>query len=180
MPQYRELKDALQALDLPVSTATQNALDTKASLASPALTGTPTAPTAAPSNNSMRLANTAFVATAISAIPTGGTVDQTIVNGSVNAVSGNAVYDALVLKADAGAVNSALAAKASLDGAIFTDSIEVPNDTYNEATWNGSNEVPTKNALRDIIETIIAGTQNQFDAIYRIPDAPTFTLELVN
>lgn len=51
-------------LDLPVSTATQTALNLKANLASPALTGTPTAPTQTANNNSTRLATTAYVDTA--------------------------------------------------------------------------------------------------------------------
>lgn len=51
----------------PVSTAQQMALDLKANLASPALTGNPTAPTQATGNSSTRLATTAFVADAISA-----------------------------------------------------------------------------------------------------------------
>ena len=45
----------------PVSTATQTALDAKAPLASPALTGTPTAPTAADNDNSTKIATTAYV-----------------------------------------------------------------------------------------------------------------------
>lgn len=51
----------------PVSTATQSALDLKADLDSPGLTGTPTAPTAAPGNNTTQLANTAFVISEIAA-----------------------------------------------------------------------------------------------------------------
>ena len=47
--------------DKPVSTATQAALDLKAPLASPALTGTPTAPTAPPGTDSTQIATTAFV-----------------------------------------------------------------------------------------------------------------------
>lgn len=47
--------------DKPVSTAQQTALDAKADLASPSLTGTPTAPTAAQSNDSTQIATTAFV-----------------------------------------------------------------------------------------------------------------------
>ena len=43
--------DNTSDLNKPISTATQAALDLKASLASPALTGTPTAPTAAPGTN---------------------------------------------------------------------------------------------------------------------------------
>jgi len=50
----------------PVSTATQTALDLKANLASPALTGNPTAPTQTAGNNSTRLATTAYVDSAVS------------------------------------------------------------------------------------------------------------------
>lgn len=49
----------------PISTATQNALDNKAPLASPALTGTPTAPTAIAGTNTTQLATTAFTTGAI-------------------------------------------------------------------------------------------------------------------
>ena len=51
----------------PVSTATQTALDLKAPLASPALTGTPTAPTAAPGTDTTQVATTAFVKAAADA-----------------------------------------------------------------------------------------------------------------
>lgn len=53
--------DNTSDLAKPVSTATQTALDLKAPLASPALTGIPTAPTAAVGTNSTQLATTAFV-----------------------------------------------------------------------------------------------------------------------
>jgi hypothetical protein len=53
----------------PVSTATQTALNLKANIASPTLTGTPAAPTAAVGTNSTQIATTAFVQAAIS---TGG------------------------------------------------------------------------------------------------------------
>jgi hypothetical protein len=52
--------------DKPVSTAAQTALDLKANLASPALTGTPTAPTATAGTNTTQVATTAFVGTAVS------------------------------------------------------------------------------------------------------------------
>jgi len=45
----------------PVSTATQTALNLKANLASPALTGVPTAPTATVGTNTTQIATTAFV-----------------------------------------------------------------------------------------------------------------------
>ena len=50
----------------PISTATQTALNLKANLASPALTGTPTAPTASAGTNNTQIATTAYVETAVS------------------------------------------------------------------------------------------------------------------
>ena len=55
----------------PVSTATQTALDLKANLASPALTGTPTAPTAASNTNTTQIATTAYVQGEISELLNG-------------------------------------------------------------------------------------------------------------
>jgi hypothetical protein len=51
--------------DKPISTAQQNALNAKANLASPAFTGTPTAPTAAKGTDSTQIATTAFVQQAL-------------------------------------------------------------------------------------------------------------------
>jgi hypothetical protein len=56
----------------PVSTATQTALDLKAPLASPALTGVPTVPTAAPGTNTTQAASTAYVDAAVAAVSGGG------------------------------------------------------------------------------------------------------------
>lgn len=50
--------------------AIETAIATKANTDSPALTGTPTAPTAASGTDTTQIASTAFVAAAISAIPT--------------------------------------------------------------------------------------------------------------
>jgi len=67
----------------PVSTAQQAALDLKADLASPALTGNPTAPTQTAGNNSTRLATTAFVTAAIAGA--GGGTAPTFARGVVTA-----------------------------------------------------------------------------------------------
>lgn len=48
-----------------VTSAIQTQLDAKATLASPALTGTPTAPTATANDNSTKIATTAYVETAV-------------------------------------------------------------------------------------------------------------------
>lgn len=54
--------------DKPISDDTQDALDLKAPLASPGLTGIPTAPTAALGTNTTQVATTAFVDAAIEAL----------------------------------------------------------------------------------------------------------------
>jgi len=51
----------------PISTATQTALNLKANLASPTLTGTPLAPTAAVGTNTTQIATTAFVQSTVGA-----------------------------------------------------------------------------------------------------------------
>lgn len=60
--------DNTSDVNKPVSTATQTALNLKADLASPALTGNPTAPTQTAGDNSTKIATTAFVTTAIADI----------------------------------------------------------------------------------------------------------------
>lgn len=47
---------------------------------------------------------------------------------------------------------------APLAGATFTGAVEVPDDAYDASTWNGNEEVPTKNAVRDKIESLAAGS----------------------
>lgn len=62
--------DNTSDVNKPVSTAQQAALDLKANLASPALTGNPTAPTATAGDNDTSIATTAFVTTAVAAVTT--------------------------------------------------------------------------------------------------------------
>lgn len=51
-----------------------------------------------------------------------------------------------------------LSGYAPLAGATFTGDVIVPDEAYDATAWNGSLEVPTKNAVRDKIETIGSGT----------------------
>lgn len=99
----------------PISTATQSALDLKAPLASPTLTGIPTAPTATSSTNTTQIATTAFVKTAldnlINAAP--GTLDTL---GEI----------ATQLAADEGVVSaltSTVATKAPINNPTFTGTV---------------------------------------------------------
>lgn len=81
--------------------AIAGAISSKADLASPALTGTPTAPTATAGSNTTQLANTAYVKTAVETATgllgtmstqnanavavTGGTINGTVIGGSTAA-----------------------------------------------------------------------------------------------
>ena len=67
-------------LDKPISTLAQAALDLKADLASPALTGNPTAPTQASTDNSTKVATTAYVKS-LFAGGTGPTTGYRYING---------------------------------------------------------------------------------------------------
>jgi uncharacterized cupredoxin-like copper-binding protein len=69
----------------PISDLTQAALDLKAPLASPALSGVPTAPTAGAGTNTTQLATTAFVTSALGYDKLRGTV--TTVTGSTYTIS---------------------------------------------------------------------------------------------
>ena len=69
--------------DANFSTTVTNSLATKAPLASPALSGTPTAPTAGSSTNTTQIATTAFVQTAVA-----GTVNLTNFSVTSNSASG--------------------------------------------------------------------------------------------
>jgi hypothetical protein len=136
------------------------ALGLKAPLASPALTGTPTAPTAAPGTSTTQLATTAFVGSAIAAQPpaapaghhatheTGGT-DQ-ILSLSGNVLTSGTVLDArlsnnVALKNAANAFTGANSfATNPLDllvGQLKFPAIQNPSsdpntqDDYEEGTW---------------------------------------------
>lgn len=63
--------DNTSDVNKPISTATQAALNAKADLNSPALTGTPTAPTPTVEDNSTRIATTEFVHDALGSIVSG-------------------------------------------------------------------------------------------------------------
>lgn len=71
------------------------ALALKAPIASPALTGTPTAPTAAAGTNTTQIATTAFVQTGLAGKQNTLTFDTTPTSGSTNPVTSGGVYEKL-------------------------------------------------------------------------------------
>lgn len=101
----------LAPADLPVSSATQIALNLKAPLLSPALSGAPTGPTAPPLTNSTQLATTAYA--------DAGNAAQTGAINAAAAAAAAAQADADAAQADATqALADAAAAQADADAAL--------------------------------------------------------------
>lgn len=86
----------------PLSTASTNALALKAPLASPALTGTPTAPTAVAATNTTQLATTAFVQTLIANLVGGAPGALDTLKELADAIGDDANYAASITAALAG------------------------------------------------------------------------------
>lgn len=53
-----------------------------------------------------------------------------------------------------------------LAGGTLSGDLVVPAEAYDATAWNGSNEVPTKNDVRDKLEAIIAAAASISDAVY--------------
>ena len=99
---------AISAIDTDVASAL-SALAAKAGLASPAFTGTPTAPTPAPGTDTAQLATTAFLKAALDVIDGGAPGDLNTFNKLAAALGDDADYaasmvTALALKADKSSV----------------------------------------------------------------------------
>ncbi|MBM1978246.1 hypothetical protein JQW35_13060 [Sulfitobacter pseudonitzschiae] len=86
-------------------TGLQGALDAKAPLASPTLTGTPTVPTATPGTNTTQIANTAFVKAALDNLLAGAPGALDTLNELAAAIGDDADF--------AGTITAALALKAN-------------------------------------------------------------------
>lgn len=67
-------------------------------------------------------------------------------------------------------VTTLLAAKAALAGATFTGAVAVPDDAYDATAWNGSTNVPTKNAVRDVLVTLATTAAAQAMADAKVED----------
>lgn len=93
-------------INKPISTATQTALDAKANLASPSLTGTPTAPTAAAGTNTTQLSTTAFVAAATAAVVGGAPTALNTLAKIAAAINNDAAFATTINTAISGKQNT--------------------------------------------------------------------------
>jgi hypothetical protein len=194
--------DNTSDLNKPISTATQTALDLKAPLASPALTGVPTAPTATVGTNTTQLATTAFVVAEVAAGGGGGAVD------SVNGQTGTVVLDPDDLDDSATTNKFATAAELGLIGTatqpgdnistLTNDSGYITDDAANTFTqlqaFNAGVDVdgPYKQTVEAVAALDIdCSTGNYFtktisgDSTFTVSNVPasraySFTLELTH
>jgi hypothetical protein len=121
----------------------QTALDAKAALASPALTGTPTAPTAAAGTNTTQVATTAFVSTAVANVVDSAPGALDTLNELAAALGDDANFSTTV--------TNSIATKLPLSGGQMTGNI----------TFSGSQTVDGRDLSADgaKLDGIAAGAQ---------------------
>ena len=178
--------------DKPVSTATQTALDLKATIASPILTGVPAAPTAAAATSTTQIATTAFVGDAVSTA-VGASVADAINDGTTAiAPSQNAVFDALALKAPI--ASPTFTGTVSIAAITATNKSTIVVSVLNETTLNalagrvtilsGESVLKVNNSYADddsiIVSTIASDNSNERYVKQVISDNFFFTITLNN
>jgi hypothetical protein len=153
----------------PVSTAQQTALDLKANLDSPALTGTPTAPTATVATNTTQIATTAFVRAEVSALvnSAGSTLDTL---GEIATALGNDANLSTTL-------TTSIGLKAPIASPTFTGTVTIPTGasiTAPTGLVKGDVGLGNVDNTSDANKPVSTATQTALDLKATI-DSPTFT-----
>jgi len=111
-----------------------------APLASPALTGTPTAPTATAGTNTTQIATTAFVTAAVSAGAGSGLKKYTATNASLTPSTGTVTWTVTAATHGIGAIGSIIPSLKEVSSGSTVEPDFVINDTTGDVTvsWNAS------------------------------------------
>jgi hypothetical protein len=178
-------QDASGGTDLVRKSQLDTLLATKAPLASPALTGTPTAPTAAPATNTTQIATTAFVQEALSGVGPGDmskAVYDTTNNGKVDVaetaeavpwtgVTGKpSAFTPAVhahVTSDVTGLDAALAAKAPLVSPDLTGTPTAPT----AAAGTSSTQLATTAFVAAAISGVINGAPGALDTLNELAAA---------
>ncbi len=121
--------DNTSDINKPISTATQSALNLKANIASPTLTGVPAAPTAIAGTNTTQIATTAFVAGGILIVNTNLAAE------TVNRISGDAA-NATAIATNASDIATEVTRATSEEGVLTTN---LTTETTNRITGDATN-----------------------------------------
>ena len=154
------------------STTINNALALKAPLASPALTGVPTAPTAGQGTNNTQIATTAYVRAAISALINGapGTLDT--LKEIAAAINNDPNFSTTI--------NNALALKAPLASPALTGVPTAP--TAGQGTNN--TQIATTAYVRAAISALVDSSPEALDTLNELAEAlgndPNFATTMTN
>jgi hypothetical protein len=136
-----------------VTSAIQTQLDTKAPLNSPALTGTPTAPTAALATNTTQVATTAFVRAEVAAlVGTAGSTLDTL--GEIATALGNDANLSTTL-------TTSIGLKAPLASPTFTGTVTIPTGASitNPTIYSGENHAgATSGSTKLQASSVASGT----------------------
>ena len=168
------LKEIAAAInnDPKFSETINNALALKAPLASPAFTGTPTAPTASQGTNSTQIANTAFVKAAITALINGapGTLDT--LKEIAAAINNDPNFSTTI--------NNALALKAPLASPALTGIPTAPT----AAQGTNNTQIATAAYVRAAISALVGSSPEALDTLNELAAAlgndPNFATTMTN
>lgn len=120
----------------------QSALNLKAPLNSPALTGTPTVPTRSQGDNSTKIASTAYVDTAVSGIVDSAPTALNTLNELAAALGDDANFSTTI--------TNSIGTKAPLNNPDFTGTPKSVNPPSN----SDSRQIATTSFVREVLETI--------------------------
>ncbi|WP_338388851.1 phage head spike fiber domain-containing protein [Escherichia coli] len=154
------------------STTINNALALKAPLASPALTGVPTAPTAGQGTNNTQIATTAYVRAAISALINGapGTLDT--LKEIAAAINNDPNFSTTI--------NNALALKAPLASPALTGVPTAPT----AAQGTNNTQIATTAYVRAAISALVGSSPEALDTLNELAEAlgndPNFATTMTN
>ncbi|HGT5302701.1 TPA: tail fiber protein [Escherichia coli] len=154
------------------STTINNSLALKAPLASPAFTGTPTAPTASQGTNSTQIANTAFVKAAITALINGapGTLDT--LKEMAAAINNDPNFSTTI--------NNSLALKAPLASPALTGIPTAPT----AAQGTNNTQIATTAYVRAAISALVGSSPEALDTLNELAAAlgndPNFATTMTN
>ncbi|WP_105459285.1 tail fiber protein [Escherichia coli] len=168
------LKEIAAAInnDPKFSETINNALALKAPLASPAFTGTPTAPTASQGTNSTQIANTAFVKAAITTLINGAPSTLDTLKEIAAAINNDPNFSTTI--------NNALALKAPLASPALTGVPTAPT----AAQGTSNTQIATTAYVRAAISALVGSSPEALDTLNELAAAlgndPNFATTMTN